>query len=99
MEILWSRWPLRATIQQICDLLQDLGREVLAHCTHDPKRLRVWWCTVVFRSKRLPILYTVPTCQRHELGSIMVAAHQQAPTGTDDFSPNGRGTLRPGLDK
>src|SRR5712691_5758309 len=89
----------RATVQQVCDLLQDLCGEMLADCTHDPKRLRVWRCTVIFRSKRLPILYTVPTCQRHELGPIMVATHEQAPTSPYDLGSNGCCPLCPGLDK
>jgi hypothetical protein len=29
----------------------------------------------------------------------MVTAHEQAPTGTYDFGPNGGCTLRPSLDK
>ena len=33
---------LRATVRQIGDLLQEFRREGLAHCTHRPKRLRVW---------------------------------------------------------
>src|SRR5262245_4507549 len=66
----------RTTVQQVRDFLQDLCREVLAYCTHDLKRLRIWWCTVVFRSKCLPIFYAVPTCQRHELRPIMMAAHE-----------------------
>src|SRR5262249_44671794 len=59
--------PLRTTVQQIRDLLQELCREVLADGTHSSKRLGVWWCAIVFCGKRLPILETVPTCQRREL--------------------------------
>ena len=78
---------------------RSLWRDVLAYCAHGLKRLRIWWRTLIIRSKRLPIFYTVPTCQRREFRSIVALRMSKLPPAPITFVPNSCCALHPRLDK
>jgi len=61
VQVLTRLSPLRATVQKVGNLFQDLRGEMLAHRSHSPKRFGVWRYVHGF-CKRLPVLKTCPTC-------------------------------------